>query len=245
MVYMWHGSLYEILKVEGFFSKRWHGSVWKSYEGVCGQRVGVNSVSLRKSTVLLPVRFLRAAVSKGRGTPYLCEGFLCKLASIFYVFDVEGCDFDPLPVEFLGLYLQNQLELGKKPLSKDPLSSVCSLTGFDLPRIVRSMWALSILSRETLRTSKTTSTTRGPSDTREKDPQDGMFGCRLIVLIFLSNTINVWMVYLPTFCIKINYMYVKHTVLYIDPMCFEIPSIKWPKPLPFHAFSLCIIGPRP
>ena len=77
------------------------------------QRVGVNSVSLRKSTVLLPVRFLRGAVSKGRGAPYLCEGFLCKLASIFYVFDVEGCDFDPLPVVFLGLYLQNQLELGK------------------------------------------------------------------------------------------------------------------------------------
>ena len=132
-----------------------------------------------------------------------------------------------------------------KPLSKDPLISVCSLTCFDVPRIVRSMWVLSILSRETLRTSKTTTTTRGPSDTGEKNPQDGMFGSRLIVLIFLSNTINVWMVYLRTFSIKINYMHVKHTVLYIDPMCFGIPSIKWPKPLLFHAFSLCIIGPRP
>ena len=29
------------------------------------------------------------------------------------VFDVEGCDFVPLPVEGLGLHQQNQLELGK------------------------------------------------------------------------------------------------------------------------------------
>ena len=50
---------------------------------------------------------------KGRATPYLCEGFLYKPASILYVFDVEECDFVPLPVRILGLHQQNQLEFCK------------------------------------------------------------------------------------------------------------------------------------
>ena len=101
---------YEIFKVKVFFSKC--SRTWllmKCLRGGLGESRIFGKVYCTVSCEILE----GAGCLKVVGAPYLCEGFLYKPASISNVLEVEGCDFIPLPVKFLGLHQQNQLKLGK------------------------------------------------------------------------------------------------------------------------------------